>query len=72
MVDVPPKFQPFWPRNRQEMILTVELGVVLRQAMHRILDRERFTGPDVDVAYTTNFPMPDGTEWEVEVRRKKA
>lgn len=72
MVDVPPKFRPFWPRSQQEALTTLELGVVLRQAMHRIKDKERFTGSPsaVEVSYVTQFPMPDGSEWEITVKRR--
>lgn len=48
-----------------------ELGIILVDGMHRVAQLERVVGTEgFDHRYVTNFPMPDGSEWEIEVMRK--
>ena len=54
-------------RNAMELI---SLGVVLRVGMDEIANMERFAGVGLDNVYITHFPMPDGQEWEIELRKR--
>lgn len=58
--------------REQHSFATLEaLGIVLAEGMERVTQIEQVVGTEgFDHKYVTSFPMPDGSEWEIEVKRK--
>lgn len=63
-----PTIDDFLVRPRAQELLA--LGVILRVGMAEVAEMERFAGTDLDHVYNTHFPMPDGQEWEVQLRKR--
>jgi hypothetical protein len=63
------------PKSKAEVALAVQLGTVLRHGMNEVDRMDSFTrgepvdGHTVENAYRTHFPMADGREWEITVKR---
>ena len=63
------------PKTAGEVALAVQLGTVLRHGMNEVDRMTVFTGGGpvdghtVENAYRTHFPMADGREWEITVKR---
>ncbi len=52
--------------------LAHSLGVVMLTGFGFIARAEKFTGPQIVNTYHTHFPMPDGSEWEMTLKRRIA
>jgi len=49
-----------------------ELGKIVLHGMREVEAAERFTGTDaIQNTYCTHFPLPDGREWEIEMRPRR-
>jgi hypothetical protein len=59
-------------RAEREPGLAYSLGICMLVGMEEIAQSERFQGGELCNTYHTHFPMPDGVEWELELRKKGA
>lgn len=61
------------PKTEAERDELISLGMVLKHAMHRVNDAAKFTPAEMreGITFKTHFNLSGGSEWGVEVVRRK-
>ncbi len=64
------KLQAAQPKTPEQYQLVIGLGVVVMIGVQEVTRFQRWSGDEIRHTYNTCFPMPDGQEWELTLRKK--